>query len=479
MGCSISGCVIFQKSRNQGEIRRIEQRLRQIVVMAEDRGRESYGIIAFQNDGNYAAIKEIGRASKTLSKKPRFIDSKTSIVIANNRAEPTTEYVLNKNADDIQPFGNSVFVSHNGIIANDFDLEKRFNLKRETKIDSAILPPLLENIWDSSLDGLQKILRDTILGSFALAIVNREEPNALYLACNYKPIFLEYDPRLDVLYFTSLESYLQQDGRKIWDANPIKQFEPYSVAKITTSKMFDEKSLFIDSKSKKALVVASAGLDSTTAAKVMMDRGYEIMLLHFKYRHRAEAREQESITRIAEHLKCGLIFVDTTLFKDVIGHSRLTETWTEIQKERDGEAGAELAHEWVPARNLIFLSIAIGIAEAHDYDVIVPGTNLEESGAYPDNEMIFINKLNEVLPYATNLQRVVRIDMPVGNLMKHEIVKLGLQIGAPLHLTWSCYEGGESHCGRCGPCYMRKKAFEINGLKDVVSYSEEPRIKNA
>ncbi|MBM3897000.1 MAG: 7-cyano-7-deazaguanine synthase QueC [Thaumarchaeota archaeon] len=472
MGCSISGCIIFQKSRSQEEIQRIEQRLRQIMIMAEDRGRDSYGIVAFQNDGSCVEIKEIGKASESLIKKPRFINPKTYIVIANNRAEPTTEYVANKNVEDIQPFGNSVFISHNGMIANDFDLEKQFKLKRKTKIDSAILPPLLEGIWDDSLDGLQKILRDAIVGSFALAIVKKGEPNALYLACNYKPIFLEYDVALDVVYFTSLESYLQQDTLKVWDANPIRQLKPYSVAKITTSKAFDERSLFIDSRKMKALVVASAGLDSTTAAKVMMNKGYEVTLLHFKYRHRAEAREQESIRRIAGHLNCGFMFIDTTLFKDVIGHSRLTETWAEIQKERDGEAGAEFAHEWVPARNLIFLSIATGIAEAHGYDVIVPGTNLEESGAYPDNEMIFINKLNEVLPYATNLQRRVKIEMPVGNLMKHEIVKLGVQIGAPLHLTWSCYEGGEAHCGRCGPCYMRKKAFKINGLKDPVSYAE-------
>lgn len=60
--------------------------------------------------------------------------------------------------------------------------------------------------------------------------------------------------------------------------------------------------------------------------------------------------------------------------------------------------------------------------------------------------------------------------MPVGNLVKHEIVKMGLQIGAPLHLTWSCYEGGDKHCGKCGPCYMRKTAFEINGVKDPVEY---------
>ncbi len=474
MACSISGCVIFDKRRDTNEIQRIENRVRQLLVMAEDRGRDSYGIVSFQKDGKIIEVKDVGKASESLDRKPSFITVDTAIVIANNRAEPTTEYVRNKRVEDIQPFGETVFVSHNGIIANDFDLESKFSLKRRTKIDSAILPSLLEKVWNGTLEQLQSILRDDVLGSYALAIVRKDEPRTLYLACNYKPIFLEYDKELDVLYFTSLESYLQQDSKMIWDANMTRQMKPYSLLRITTEKEYNERSLWLADSEKKmkrrALVVASAGLDSTTAAKVMIDRGYDVTLLHFKYRHRAESREEGAIKRIAEHLGCEPMFVDTSLFKDVIGHSRLTETLSNIEKEREGEAGAEFAHEWVPARNLIFLSIATGIAEAHGYDVIVPGTNLEESGAYPDNEMIFINKLNEVLPYATNLQKRVRIEMPVGNLMKHEIVKLGLQIGAPLHLTWSCYEGGEAHCGKCGPCYMRRKAFEINGLKDVVPY---------
>ncbi len=112
--------------------------------------------------------------------------------------------------------------------------------------------------------------------------------------------------------------------------------------------------------------------------------------------------------------------------------------------------------------------------EAQGYDVVALGNNLEEAGAYPDNEMIFVQKLNEVLPYATNLNRRVRLEMPVGNLMKHEIVKLGVEIGSPLSLTWSCYEGGLNHCGKCGPCYMRRKGFQINGWQDVVTYTNEP-----
>jgi len=466
--CSVNGCIIFKKERSEEEIEEIEKKVREIIVKAEDRGRDSYGIISVNRKGEIIEIKDLGKPSDSLNSKPKFVFSDTTIVINNNRAEPTTEFVPLKLKKDIQPFrGSRIIVSHNGIIANDRILEEKYNLKRESKIDSSIIPPLLEKLWDGSLEGLRDILVKEIVGSFALALVDLKDPERLYLACNYKPLFLEYDGKLDTLFFTSLENYLRED-KVIWESNPIRQLEPYSLITVTTHKKYDKLSLWMNTKRKeRALVVCSAGLDSTVCAKLMIDRGYDVTLLHFKYRHRAEKREAEQVAKIAEYLNCKLYYVDTDLFKNVIGHSKLTNTEEEVAKN---EEGVEFAHEWVPARNLIFLSIAVGIAEAYGYDVVVLGANLEEAGSYPDNEQIFIYKLNEVLPYACNYQKKVRIEMPVGNLMKHEIVKLGLEIKAPLHLTWSCYEGGEKHCGLCGPCYMRRRAFEMNGLKDFIDY---------
>jgi 7-cyano-7-deazaguanine synthase len=135
-----------------------------------------------------------------------------------------------------------------------------------------------------------------------------------------------------------------------------------------------------------------------------------------------------------------------------------------------GEEGAEFAHEWVPARNIVMLSIATAYAEAKGFDYIVLGNNLEEAGAYPDNEPEFINRFNDLLPFAVGDGKRVRVVMPVGNLMKHEIVDLGHRLGAPLDLTWSCYRAGDKHCGTCGPCFMRRTAFEINNLEEVIEY---------
>ena len=178
----------------------------------------------------------------------------------------------------------------------------------------------------------------------------------------------------------------------------------------------------------------------------------------------------EAIKKIAAYFECDFVTMSTDIFKNVIKGSSLMEDSTTSIVE--GNAGAEYAHEWVPARNLIMLSLATGYAEAHGYDVIALGTNLEESGAYPDNEMIFIKKLNEVLPYAVNVDAHVSIEMPVGHLMKHEIVRLGHETGAPIDVTWSCYHNGEQHCGVCGPCIMRRKAFQMERLKDPISYQK-------
>src|SRR5690606_19554476 len=111
-------------------------------------------------------------------------------------------------------------------------------------------------------------------------------------------------------------------------------------------------------KRKRTLVVHSGGLDSTVAATLAKNRGDDVTLLHFRYRCRAERKEVEAVQKIAAALGCGTMFIDTELFKTVIGHSKLTDTQEQLVVERGGEASAEYAHEWVPARNLIMLAIA-------------------------------------------------------------------------------------------------------------------------
>ncbi|MEM3202852.1 MAG: 7-cyano-7-deazaguanine synthase QueC [Saccharolobus sp.] len=463
--CSVSGVLIL----NPNNFEKIEKRLASILKKAEDRGRDSFGIVVIQKDGEIKVRKSLGKPSEKEELLYGIIDENSRVVIANNRAEPTTEYVRQKTEDDIQPFiGERYIVTHNGIIANDTEIEKKYNLIRKTKIDSSILPPFLDKLWDGRAESLRNMLNE-IKGSFALIIGDKKNPDRIFLAQNFKPLYMAYDYSLEAVFFTSLDDYFDV---KPFDPVNVTKLEPYSIVMVNTQKQMVKVPLIKNEKSrKKILVVASGGLDSTVAATKLIREGNDVVLLHFNYRHKAEEREREAVRKIAEYLQVPLIEIDTDLFK-MIGHSTLIKGGGDIVKDRSGEEGAEFAHEWVPARNLIFLSVAIAIAESNGFDAIASGINLEESGAYPDNEMEFIRLLNKLSPYATGPNKKVEVLMPVGNLVKHEIVKLGYEIGAPLHLTWSCYEGGQKHCGKCGPCYMRKMAYKINGLKDPIAYEE-------
>ena len=112
------------------------------------------------------------------------------------------------------------------------------------------------------------------------------------------------------------------------------------------------------------------------------------------------------------------------------------------------------------------LSILTAYAESKNISNIAFGGNLEESGAYPDNEQEFGRMFNNILPYATQNGVKINLLQPLSTLMKHEIIKLGRENNVPYELSWSCYSGKKKHCGKCGPCFMRKTAFQRNGLKD-------------
>jgi 7-cyano-7-deazaguanine synthase len=171
-------------------------------------------------------------------------------------------------------------------------------------------------------------------------------------------------------------------------------------------------------------------------------------------------------------MDCEYRVLETDFFS-LHAQSVLTDDSKAVNKSAGGADGAEFAHEWVPARNTVMMALAFAYAEANGFNTIALGTNLEESGAYPDNEPEFLNKLQALAPYAMKAGHQLSIEAPVGDLMKTEIVKLGADLGMPHELTWSCYEGGDVHCGTCGPCFMRRTAFEVNGLADPTIYRDQ------
>ena len=471
--CSINGFIRFS---GLGDFDIIKEEIKKIIITGESRGKDSFGYCLIdQNSLITNQYKYIDRPSHILNNE-FFLYPNTKILLNNNRAEPTTEFIEHKTINDVQPFrSKSVVIVHNGIIANDKDLRKDYNITTDTSIDSSVIPFLFEGIGKYDYDKYIDIFQNKLIGSYSLAIYNIETAT-LILATNYKPLSLKFDAKNDILYFSSLEDFIHDSSNynNLFGGESFKEVAPYTMLVIHADtkkiKSFDLYKEPINNP-KKALVMASSGLDSTVAATWAKAQNYDVTLLHFQYKCRAESKEWEAINNISKELNCQLITMPLDFFKTTVGGSRLTESNSDIIKE--GDKGAELAYEWVPARNLVFMSIAAAIAESRSIDYIILGGNLEESGAYSDNELIFQKKFNDILPYSLNLQHKVQVLTPVANLMKRDIVELGLKLNAPLHLTWSCYEPGEKHCGKCGPCFMRRTAFKMIGEPEVIEYLDE------
>lgn len=446
--CGIFGCIPKTE-----KIKANTLPFRDVIEDSAARGRDGWGVGGVCN-GEFIWVGENNCFAKMKSMPG------CHTLIGNTRAEPTTEHIKNKKLLDQQPYvcGDWMIV-HNGTIANDKKLRTG---ELPTTIDSAAIAEHLNkqthNCVNSCIDAFELAVRD-FCGSFAILAINKLYPGVIFAACNYRPIWTSVSPEGDI-YFASSERALRA-------ARGIPQLiQPYSVEAFNYLGRISTRSL-LPLPNKKALIVCSGGLDSTVAATKMKREGYNIELVHFLYGSRPQEREGLAIEQIAKALNVPHRFVPLPMWRPQ--DSPLMRADSTIA---GGEQGAEFAHEWVPARNLVMLAVATAIAEAENFNTIVLGNNLEEAGAYPDNEPEFINRLNEVMPFAVGANKQVKIMMPVGNLMKHEIVAEGLRLNAPMDLTWSCYRNGQTHCGRCGPCHMRRIAFQMNNATDPISYED-------
>lgn len=371
---------------------------------------------------------------------------KGGIVLGNCRAAPTTELEKGR----LQPYDGLV---HNGTISNDKELGHR-----EGEIDSETLSRHLNR---GSIHAFLHSL-EQVKGSYALACVLKD---TLVLARNYKPL---YYINLDgVLWFASMPYMLDKAfGLKANGIAPV-ELEPYSVLDVITGTTYKMDSRVANSN--RVIVVASAGLDSTTVATHYARLKKEVMLLHFTYGCQAQTRELACIERIATSLE--------EKFATSCKVRVLSLPYEQIKTDSPlltcgaiagGVEGAEFAFEWVPARNLLMTAAAVALAEAEGYGIVSLGLNIEESGAYPDNEEAFTQGLNNLMQYAVSTEKKVIVECPYDRFTKREIVAEGIKMGAPYEHTWSCYRGGETHCGVCAPCTMRAIAFERNGIHDPV-----------
>ena len=220
----------------------------------------------------------------------------------------------------------------------------------------------------------------------------------------------------------------------------------------------------------KAVVLLSGGIDSTTCvAMAVNDYGAEnvkALCLSYGQKH---SKELESARKVAKHYGIQLIEESVDCFK--FSNCSLLEGREDIDHESYAEQLAKLGGEgtvstYVPFRNGILLSIAVAYAYSIDADLVYYGAHADDAAgrAYPDCTPEFVNSMNEAVFWGTG--KKVKVIAPLLMMNKAEVVKIGLDLNAPYELTWSCYEGGDKPCGKCGTCIDRIKAFESNGVID-------------
>ncbi len=220
--------------------------------------------------------------------------------------------------------------------------------------------------------------------------------------------------------------------------------------------------------SKRAIVLLSGGMDSSVCA-TLAAREYETAAVHISYGQRTEERERQSFLAICQRLKIH----DRLMLRNdalrAIGGSALTDQSIPVP---DAElVGKGIPVTYVPFRNAHFLAVAVSWAEVLGARTVYIGAVEPDSSGYPDCRPAYYKAFNEVVKAGTK-DGDIEILTPLIAMRKAEIVRLGLELGAPFDLTWSCYSREDRACGVCDSCVLRLRAFEAAGVRDPIPYAD-------
>lgn len=222
----------------------------------------------------------------------------------------------------------------------------------------------------------------------------------------------------------------------------------------------------------KILVLSSGGVDSTTClAMAVAEVGAENVLALSVYYGQKHDKEIQAAKKVAEYYGVRRMELDLSVIFAGSNCSLLKQSTEEIPLESYAQQieethGEKPVSTYVPFRNGLFLSSAASIALSHGCSKIMYGAHADDAAgaAYPDCSVDFVNAMNQAIYLGSGNQ--LTIEAPFVSLTKADVVKKGLELGVPYELTWSCYEGGEKPCGKCGTCIDRQRAFELNGTVD-------------
>jgi len=220
----------------------------------------------------------------------------------------------------------------------------------------------------------------------------------------------------------------------------------------------------------KAVISLSGGMDSCVCA-ALAARDYDAYAIHFSYGQRTEAKELASARAVANTLGFNdFLHVKIDLFRQ-IGGSALTDSSIAVPEvSENGQIGTEIPVTYVPFRNAHFLSAAVSWAEVLGAKKIFIGAVEQDSSGYPDCRPAYYEAFQQLIRTGTK-DADIEVVTPLIHMRKREIVALGLELSAPLHLTWSCYSGEDVACGVCESCVLRLRAFEEAGTADRIPYA--------
>jgi 7-cyano-7-deazaguanine synthase len=220
------------------------------------------------------------------------------------------------------------------------------------------------------------------------------------------------------------------------------------------------------SKQSRAVVLLSGGMDSCVCA-ALAARDHDAAAVHIGYGQRTEERERRSFLAICERLGIRDKLMVRNEALRAIGGSALTDEALDVPTS--AAAGNGIPVTYVPFRNAHFLAVAVSWAEVLGAKKVYIGAVEPDSSGYPDCRPAYYKAFNDVVRTGTK-EGDIEVVTPIIAMRKNEIVRLGLELGAPLDLTWSCYSREDEACGVCDSCVLRLRAFEAAGMQDPIAY---------
>ncbi len=224
---------------------------------------------------------------------------------------------------------------------------------------------------------------------------------------------------------------------------------------------------------KKAIVLLSGGMDSAVTTAIAINKGFRIAALHLNYGQRTQERELQSFEKLCDYYNINDKLVVDISYLAEIGGSSLTDSKINVLDAKLDNT--EIPNTYVPFRNANILAIATSWAEVIKAQAIFIGANQVDSSGYPDTRKDFFDAAQRMIDLGTKPDTNIKIETPIIELSKKEIIEYGSKLKVPFEITWSCYRNNDIACGTCDSCALRLKGFDEAGIFDPIKYETRPK----